>query len=161
MKALRLLALKNEPHAFKKSFQEEVGLTERQWKQKIINSSRYNRDEFFIIAKVDNKIVGIVGAEIKQNNTWVLKEVYVQKEYRGQGVGSRLLEAIVWKLDHIHHARTVELKVNTKQEVAINLYKKFGFIVESVLENQKSGDGNLYTKFVMYRNQCSLQINRI
>lgn len=156
IRALRLEALKNEPHAFKKCYQEEVVLTEENWKEKIINSSRLNRDEFFIIAKVNNKIIGIVGAEKKENDTWVLKEVYVQKEYRGKNFGSGLLEAIIWKLDHIHHAQIIKLKVNSKQEAAINLYKKCGFIVETVLENQESGDGNRYTKFVMYRNKCLL-----
>ena len=157
MRALRLEALKNEPHAFKKCYQEEAVLTEENWKEKIINSSRLNRDEFFIIAKVNNKIIGIVGAEKKEQNTWVLKEVYVQKEHRGKNFGSRLLEAIIWKLDHVCSAIKIELIVNTRQHAAVALYKKCGFIVAGVLENQESGDGNFYTKFIMYRNTCAVK----
>lgn len=105
---------------------------------------------------MEDKIIGIVGTEKGINDTWTLKSVYVKPEHRGQGIGTALLEAIIWKLDHLHHARIIELKVNTRQEVAINLYKKCGFTVVDTLENQESGDGNLYTKFIMYRNACAI-----
>ncbi len=109
---------------------------------------------------MNNNIIGTIGAEKVLENVWRLKELYVQKNYRGRGVGQKLLEAIIWKLDHLHHARVIELKVNTRQEVAINLYKKCGFTIASTLENQESGDGKRYTKFIMCRNQCMLHIQQ-
>lgn len=152
VKALRLRALKNEPHAFKKGYHEEIQLTENEWKKKIYNSSSNRPDEFFIIAKVDNTIVGMVGAELKDESTWCLKSVYVAYEYRGQGIGTKLLEGIVEKLERNCDARMIELIVNTVQLAAIRVYTKCGFVVREVMENQKSGDGKRYTKFSMYRN---------
>ena len=35
LRALRLEALKSEPHAFKKSYEEEVMFSEGEWKQKL------------------------------------------------------------------------------------------------------------------------------
>ncbi len=127
-------------------------MTENEWKKKIYNSSRHNRDEFFIIAKVDSQIVGMVGAELKDGGIWSLKSVYVAFEYRGQGIGTRLLEKIIEKLERNRHAHMIELTVNTVQSAAVSVYKKCGFTVREVKENQESGDGKKYTKFNMYRN---------
>jgi putative acetyltransferase len=131
-------------------------LSDREWKEKITNSSQYNRDEFFIIAKVENNIVGIVGAEKKNNETWILKSVYVQSEYRGQGIGTKLLQSIIQILEERKHAEVIELTVNTIQKAAVHVYTKCEFQIKEVLENQQSGDGNLYIKFIMYRNVCTI-----
>ncbi len=154
---LRLEALEKEPRAFKGSLKQEIKLTDADWQNRIINSCVPNAHEFFIIAKYEGKVVGIVGASKKEENNWVLKEVYVRAGYRKQGIGTTLLEAMMWKLDHLYGAKKIELIVNTKQDAAIDLYKKCGFIVAGTLENQESGDGNVYTKFVMYRNVCTIE----
>ncbi|HRH23064.1 MAG TPA: GNAT family N-acetyltransferase [Candidatus Magasanikbacteria bacterium] len=156
VRALRLQALKNEPHAFKNGYHEEIQLTENEWKKKIYNSSRNNRDEFFIIAKVDNRIVGMVGADLRDEKTWCLKSVFVAYEYRGQGIGTRLLEEVIEKLERNYHARMIELTVNILQIAAIRVYTKCGFVVREIMENQESGDGKKYTKFNMYRNFCPI-----
>lgn len=156
---LRLQALKKEPHAFKKSFQEEVSLTEKQWQEKINHSCEKNSHEFFIIAKVDNTIVGIVSAELKNTKSWNLKSVYVAQEYRGQGIGTKLLEGVIEKLERNYNAHMIELTVNSLQSAAIRVYKKCGFVVREIMENQESGDGKHYTKFSMYRNFCPIMVH--
>lgn len=155
---LRLEALKKEPHAFKDSFKDEITLSKKDWQERISNSCEKKSHEFFILAKIQEKIVGIAGAIKKDGEVWNIKSVFVRHEYRGQRIGRRLLEALIWKLDHIHMARKIELIVNTKQEAAIALYKKCGFVVVETRDNQKSGDGNMYTKFVMDRKLCSINI---
>ncbi len=92
-------------------------------------------------------------------NTWNLKSVYVQPQYRGQGIGTTLLESTIERLEKILHAEVIELTVNTLQKSAIRIYTKCGFIIKQTMENQVSGDGRLYTKFIMYRNFCPLPIN--
>ncbi len=65
----------------------------------------------------------------------------VLAEYRGTGLGSRLLEKA------IEHARTfndiekIELEVFESNIHAVNLYKKFGFIQEGKRENSRKLDG--------------------
>ena len=157
LRDLRLEALKKEPQAFKGSYEEEKQLKESQWQERINNSCDRNSHEFFIIAKENSAVVGIVGARKKENSDWILKEVYVRENNRGQGIGTQLLEAMMWRLDHVHSAIKIELIVNTRQHAAVALYKKCGFIVAGVLENQESGDGNFYTKFIMYRNTCAVK----
>ncbi len=159
VRALRLQALKNEPHAFKNGYHEEIKLTESDWKKKIYNSSRYNRDEFFIIAKVDTQMVGMVSAELRGESTWCLKSVYVTGEYRGQGIGTRLLEGVIAELEKNYTVQVIELTVNTLQTAAIRVYTKCGFVVREIMENQVSGDGKTYTKYSMRRNFCSIPVN--
>ena len=157
IKALRLEALKNEPHAFKNYYHDEIMLSDNQWREKISNSCEDNSHEFFIIAKNAEGMIGIVGAEKLDNEMWYLKSVYIKTEYRGKGIGLQLLDRMMWKLDHEYGASMVRLKVNARQKAAIRLYKKCGFIIENAIEKQQSGDGNLYTKFIMHRNQCVIR----
>ncbi len=133
----------------------------RQWQERINQSCEPHSHDFFIVAKIDNNSIGIVGAEKKSDTIWTLKEVYVRDKYRGQGIGRRLLEAIIWKLDHQYSAQIIELRVNTRQEAAINLYKKCGFSIVSTIENQESGDGNRYTKFNMCRKRSRVHVQSL
>ncbi len=103
-------------------------------------------------------MVGMVGAELKDGSIWCLKSVYVTPEYRGQGIGTRLLEKMVETLERNHHAHVIELTVNTVQLAAVRVYKKCGFTVREIKENQESGDGKKYTKFSMYRNFCPIPV---
>ncbi|AGH80895.1 acetyltransferase [Psychromonas sp. CNPT3] len=55
----------------------------------------------------------------------------VTLDFRGQGVGSALLEksiAHAWK----QNLKRLELEVFSDNEIAINLYKKYGFKIEGV-----------------------------
>lgn len=69
-------------------------------------------------------------------------------EFRGKGVGSRLLQAV---LDHAKKfgLEKVELKVYTTNESAISLYKKFGFEQEGYIKNYRKLDGRYFDCLVM------------
>ncbi|MEO5857885.1 MAG: GNAT family N-acetyltransferase [Pyrinomonadaceae bacterium] len=55
-----------------------------------------------------------------------LAKMAVAPEARGHGVGDKLMEACV-EFARSKGAATIILESNTKQEAAINLYRKFGF----------------------------------
>ena len=68
--------------------------------------------------------------------------------YRGKGIGSRLLEAV------LAHAKSfglekVELNVYTSNVAAIALYKKMGFVEEGLLKKYRKLDGIYYDCIVM------------
>lgn len=69
-------------------------------------------------------------------------------EYRGQGVGSRLMTQA------LEHSKTiglekVELQVYTSNEAAIALYKKMGFQEEGLIRNYRQLDGRVFDVLVM------------
>jgi putative acetyltransferase len=51
----------------------------------------------------------------------------VRTQYRGRGVGSALMQAIVDLADQWLHVFRLELTVYTDNEAAMALYRKFGF----------------------------------
>lgn len=94
-------------------------------------------------------MAGMIGARYDIDGIWRVQSVYVRALCRGQGIGATLVERLVGKLEQVYHAKNIILIVNTTQQVAIHTYLKSGFVVREVLENQESGDGKYYTKFVM------------
>ncbi len=52
---------------------------------------------------------------------------YVKKEYRGLGVGNRLLETMLNRIREYEGVLKVSLAVNSNQQAAYTLYEKFGF----------------------------------
>lgn len=72
----------------------------------------------------------------------------VVAEYRGQGIGSKLLSSV------IHHAwesglKRLELEVFSDNEAAIALYKKHGFVQEGVKRFARAIDGHYQDIIVM------------
>ena len=78
----------------------------------------------------------------------------VHKDYRGQGLGTRLLETTLDAAKEFGIER-VELEVYTSNTRAIRLYEKFGFMLEGVKKKARKLDGEYYDIKVM-----ALFINR-
>ena len=69
-------------------------------------------------------------------------------EYRGKGIGSQLLKAV---LDHSKRfgLEKVELQVYTTNSSAIALYKKFGFEQEGIIKKYRKLDGEYFDCLAM------------
>jgi len=66
--------------------------------------------------------------------------ITVKKSYRGQGIGKKMLEEAIrfFEASSLHR---LELTVVSKNEIAIALYKKFGFVEEGLMKDViKKGD---------------------
>lgn len=64
-------------------------------------------------------------------------------EYRGKGIGSKLLEKVIEKAQEFGLEK-IELHVYTTNEPAIALYKKFGFEEEGVIRKYRKLDGEYF-----------------
>lgn len=151
IRALWLQALAQEPQAFKKSYLDELLISENQWKHILHIQSCETPHDFFMVAKLEGSIVGMIGAEFISTKVWKLHSVYVDQCVRGQGIGRALVSEMVQYLECMFHASRIELVVNTQQISAIRVYRVCGFVIEKIIQNQTSGDGKLYTKFYMSR----------
>lgn len=79
---------------------------------------------------VDDKVEGVCALFNDGDGVFELARMAVAAESRGKGLGGKLMEAALLKLQNIG-ARKVYLVSNTKLESAISLYKKYQFSVVS------------------------------
>lgn len=98
-----------------------------------INDANRNPNMLVLIAEIDYQIVGYLefnaDFKIKTSHTGSFI-VNVHPDFQGNGIGSALIKTL---LSWVHQNRTIEkvgLKVIETNEIAINLFKKLGFIQE-------------------------------
>lgn len=94
------------------------------------NNPRQN----MLLAISEDTIAGfIVGTGgVFRKNRHVLQIVMgVLKHYQGQGIGTALMESLIYWA-HMHEFQRLELSVVTKNKAAIHLYQKFGFEKEGL-----------------------------
>ena len=72
----------------------------------------------------------------------------VHPDYRGRGIGGRLLAATLAAAERRGLER-IELQVLESNEIAIRLYKRFGFEQEGILRNARKLDGRYENKITM------------
>jgi GNAT superfamily N-acetyltransferase len=90
--------------------------------------NRFDRPgETLFAAQVEESFVGVCGLNVDpyagHQTTGRIRRLYVLPEYRGQGVGSRLLQVVLAAAD----GRFQQLRVRTENPEAGRLYEGFGF----------------------------------
>lgn len=89
----------------------------------------------FYVAEIEHNIVGFILIRKKMSSKWQrslwIYDVMILPEYRGRGYANIMLKLALDKCKQ----RPVRLYVSKENEVAINLYKRNGFITECETEN--------------------------
>jgi len=142
-KALRLQALENDPAAFATTYQEDAAMPDLQWQDRLQNSE--GQKSYMLFAQCEGKVIGMVGALLEQGacveHKATIVSVYVQPEYRGQGIAKTLMQAIMQLLQANKKIVHVQLTVNSDNASAIKLYESVGFKKVGLLEKLvKVGD---------------------
>ena len=97
-----------------------------------------------IIAVVDGRVVGICHvAQLETKIAWIEK-LYVAPQYRAQGIGSRMLQAVFAECV-IRGKEAVSLSVDEDNFGAIVFYKKNCFRRSTIYAN---GKASTWTKFM-------------
>jgi ribosomal protein S18 acetylase RimI-like enzyme len=145
-RCLRLEALQNDPLAFGSSYKEEKNLTEDEWKRRIENA---------IFALANDKLVGmivyIIDNKIKTKHIATIFGVYVKKEFRGQGIGKKLIESAQKIIQRNVDVSKIKLTVNPEQKAAVKLYETFGFESVGRLKKELKIDDKFYDELIMER----------
>lgn len=124
----------------------------------LIKTDTENKKNLFLVAVVNDKIVGFSRCEgniLKRFAHKVEFGVGVLKDYWGHGIGKNLLqESISWA--DSNGIKKITLNVLETNEKAIKLYEKLGFKIEGILKNDKYlSDDKYYNTIVMGRwNEC-------
>ncbi|WP_342431599.1 GNAT family N-acetyltransferase [Neobacillus sp. FSL H8-0543] len=122
--------------------------------KQIIKVDTESSKNLFLVAQVNERIVGFSrceGNKLKRTSHKVEFGVCVLQEYWGYGIGKNLLkESIHWA--DSNGIGKITLNVLETNNIAIELYKKFGFEVEGILKRDKIlSDGIYYNTILMGR----------
>lgn len=141
---LRLEALKKEPIAFGSSFDEEKNISEEEWKRRVGNA---------LFALSEDKLVGMIvyvqGNKIKTKHIANIYGVYVTEEYRGQGVGRKLIDSVLEEIKKSKDVVKINLTVNPEQKAAVKLYQNSGFKIVGQLKKEFLVVGRFYDELIM------------
>ncbi len=108
-----------------------------------------------LVACVDGEVVGNLGLHTNPNRPRRRHVaglgMAVRDDWQGKGVGNALMQAAIDLADKWLQIERLELEVYTDNERAINLYKKFGFVIEGTFIHHAYRDGQYVNSYGMAR----------
>ena len=129
-----------------KYLEENKDLAEDEWKRRINNA---------LFALSNDKPVGmivyIISSKIKTKHVANIFGTYVEKEYRGKGIGNKLMDSVMENIQENVNVSKIELTVNSEQKAAVKLYEKYGFELVGRLEKGLKIDDKFYDELIMER----------
>jgi len=145
---LRLKALQTDPLAFFGSYEIEKAKPAKFW-QKGLGDSLKEKPIVWLFAKsASGKPMGMIGVLFSQRpktkHVAHIISLYVKENYRGNGIGKKLIEAILEKIKTHRDVRKVKVTAISSQETAIGLYKSLGFKKVGKLNKELRLEGKFY-----------------
>jgi len=117
------------------------------WNYNVFKNELENKNSKYIIAKINDEIVGFAGISIIID-TADITNIVVKNSFRGRGISTLLLKNII-EIAKSNNCNTINLEVNINNQPAINLYQKLGFNQNGLRKNYYDGqDGLLFTKSI-------------
>ena len=106
-------------------FEVEKNCFEDYWSKDSFKKELSNNLAKYLVAKIDNKVVGYVGIWFVVDEGHITN-VAVHEDYRGQKIGDQLIKELVQVCKN-NKIISMTLEVRASNVVAQNLYKKYGF----------------------------------
>lgn len=115
------------------------------WNYNILKEELNSPNSCYIVAFLNNEIVGFAGIKFIVNEADIMN-IVTKKIFRNQGIGKLLLENLIQLAKSLNLA-SITLEVNEENAPAIHLYKKFGFEILGLRKNYyQNKDGIIMTK---------------
>lgn len=109
----------------------------------IFNQIYESFSEGFFVALINQTVIGfLIGIKIKTNIVRILM-LSIKKKYRKQGIGSMLISQFLSEMKNLS-VNQVELEVRTTNRIALEFYKKHGFIKQEKLYRFYQNGENAY-----------------
>jgi len=119
---IRLQALRDAPLAFASTYEREAAFVDAMWLHRIASSAQF-------LAIDQDEVVGTATGFVdpEDTTTALLVAMYVAPAARGNGIGERLVDAVVAsaRADGAHRVRLHVVETNP---VAERLYSRCGFV---------------------------------
>ena len=106
-----------------------------------------------LVAVVRERVVGQLGLHVGSGRRAHSASLgmMIHADYQGRGIGTALMQAAVDLAENWLNVSRIELSVYPDNEVAITLYRKFGFEVEGTLRDYAFRDGRFIDSLLMAR----------
>lgn len=126
-KQIRLRALADSPEAFGSTLADAQLRPDDEWVERLETGANSAFD-LPLLAEADGKPVGLAWGRIEEPDlaTAHLYQVWVDPDYRGLGIGQRMLEIVITWAKALD-ASTLELSVTDRDSPARRLYTRAGF----------------------------------
>ena len=150
-KDLKLESLVEEPLAFLPSLEAYQSWTDEQWKKDLEKSQ--TQPYKLIFAEVQEIIIAMAemyyypDTSLKHNV--FLMSLYVQKKWRGKGIGRELTEERIKIAKENPAIKNVICEIFSSQTTSLELHKKMGFEIVGSIKNFISRDGQYYDKVIL------------
>lgn len=95
------------------------------WSCQTLLSELNNTNSYYIVAKLNTKVVGFAGIWKSVDDVHIT-DIVVKKDFRKNGIGSLLLQKLISVAKELKF-KELTLEVNSNNEPAKKLYLKFGF----------------------------------
>ena len=116
------------------------------WSIDILKNDFYDEHSKYIVAKIDNEIVGFAGIKIILDEADIMN-IATRIDKRNCGIGSLLLEELL-KICNLSNCKNINLEVNENNTCAIHLYEKYDF---KRIGLRKKYYNNTYNAILMQR----------
>lgn len=114
------------------------------WNYNILKEELESENSKYIIAKLDDEIVGFAGIKIVMDESDIMN-IVTKKSYRNQGIGTLLLENLISICKNLNLS-SLSLEVNEDNTTAIHLYENFEFKKIGIRKNYyKNKNGIIMT----------------
>lgn len=110
------------------------------WSASILKSELQNDNSRYLVAKLDNNIIGFAGFTICVDEADITN-IAVHKDFRQKKVGSALMQNLL-SLACSLNLKSITLEVRENNVPAFNFYKKFGFEVCGLRKNYYNNTEN-------------------
>ena len=144
----RLIA---EPEVYIITAPGEFNFTVEQ-EQAFLNEHASSDNSVFLVAEIEGKIVGMLnctGGTRRATRHAATLGMSVDREWRNQGVGSLLMARAVEWAKQSEMVSRIELSVFARNEMAIHLYQKYGFVVEGRRRKSLYRNGEYFDDLIM------------
>ncbi|MBU6428588.1 MAG: GNAT family N-acetyltransferase [Cyanobacteria bacterium REEB65] len=125
--------------------------------QAFLRRMAHSRTSVFLVAAVDQRIVGVTdlhGEKKLAMRHCASMGISFAKDWRGKGIGTTLLEALITWAQKTGILRRIELQVFARNTGAIRLYERLGFVVEGRRKNSVFKDGEFIDDLIMAKWLC-------
>ena len=96
------------------------------WNASIFKQELINENSYYLVALIDNKIVGFAGYMLILDEADITN-IVVRKDMRNKKIATKLLSELLKTLEPMEKIETITLEVNENNIPAITLYENFGF----------------------------------
>ena len=110
------------------------------WSPQMLENELKDINSYYLIAKINNEIVGFAGMKIIIDEADIMN-VVTKKNQRNCGIGSTLFKQLILTATE-KSIKKMTLEVNEKNSAAIHLYEKFGFIQIAIRKNYYNNTEN-------------------